>query len=224
MKTLNFGLLLVLLVISSGCDKTSRDPLIAAAEKGDLEAQKALGYLYYFGQDDRFNKDIEKSVFWYKKAAESGDVTSEYMLGYIYSGGGLANVAEPDKKESIKWFLKAANNGDALSQYEVGLANEQGDYFVKDPHQAVNWYRRSAEQGNCKSQARLGDMYLKGVGVIKDYATAYAYYNIASGNSDCDPWQVKEYMLKRKRIEEVLSAEQLSEGMRISREILNINN
>lgn len=224
MKILIFGLLVSLFVISSGCDEISKNPLIAAAENGDLEAQKALGHIYYFGKGGSFNKDVEKSVFWYKKAAESGDVMSEYMLGYIYSGGGFVNAAEYNRKESLKWFLRAANNGDEVSQYEVGLANEQGDHFSKDPNQAAYWYRRSAEQGNCKSQARLGDMYVEGVGVIKDYATAYAYYNLASGNSDCEPWGAEESRLKRKRMEEVLTKEQLSEGMRISRELLRVDN
>ncbi len=48
-----------------------------AAEQGDINAQYALGMLYYNG--DGVEKEMLKSSYWLKKAANQGDFMAEQL-------------------------------------------------------------------------------------------------------------------------------------------------
>jgi TPR repeat protein len=52
-----------------------------AAEKGNLKAQVALGWLYYEGQG--VERNLPESALWYNKAAAQGDVKARQMLKKI---------------------------------------------------------------------------------------------------------------------------------------------
>lgn len=43
-------------------------PFMRAAEEGDAKAQYKLGKMY--AQDGRYQKDIAKALYWYRKSAE----------------------------------------------------------------------------------------------------------------------------------------------------------
>ena len=49
-----------------------------AGERGDLEAQLALGWIYFAGEGVK--KDPAASIVWYKKAAGQGSTKARAML------------------------------------------------------------------------------------------------------------------------------------------------
>ena len=105
-----------------------------AAEKGSLDALKALGALYRDGAGKRFPRDLAQAVIWYRKAAELGDVESQGILGVFYSFG---QGAPQDYVEAYYWLdLAAAVPGPKQAQY---ASNRQavGQHITADDLEAL---------------------------------------------------------------------------------------
>jgi hypothetical protein len=82
-----------------------------AAEQGNADAQRALGFCYDNGEG--VTQDKVAAVKWYRKAADQGDAVAQCNLGVCYeSGEGIPQ----DKAEAAKWYLKAADQGDTQAQ------------------------------------------------------------------------------------------------------------
>ena len=61
--------------------KVSLEPVIFAAEQGNIEAQYSMGAVYYSGEG--VAKDYRQAMYWFKKAAVQGDVRAQ--LGFRYN-------------------------------------------------------------------------------------------------------------------------------------------
>ena len=133
--------------------------LLEAANRGDAEAQLALGYRLRDG--DGAERDENASVGWFRKAADQGNVIAWKELGVAYRYG---YGVEENWKVASEWFEKAAEHGLAEAQCHLGLllANENDDAA------AAVWYRKAAEQGDAFAQCQLGMTYDLGHGVAQD--------------------------------------------------------
>ncbi len=80
-------------------------PEMAAAEKGNPEAQFKLGYMYGVGRGVR--KDGAEAAKWYRRAATQGHAGAQYNLGATYANGTgvLANLGT-----AVDWFFKAGQS------------------------------------------------------------------------------------------------------------------
>ena len=123
-----------------------------AAERGDANAQYALGYMYANGKG--VTKDEVEAVNWYRKAAEQGDANAQYNLGYMYSNG---KGVTKDDVEAVKWYRKAADRigGHALAQYALGYMYENVLGVKRNDIEAVKWYRRATAHGNENAKLAL---------------------------------------------------------------------
>jgi len=75
---------------------------LAAAERGDANAQFKLGYMYGTGQGAP--KNNAEAVKWYRRAAAQGHARAQYNLGAAYANGtGL----KADSETAVKWLSKA---------------------------------------------------------------------------------------------------------------------
>ena len=75
-----------------------------AAEKGDIDAQCALGWIH--GEGLGVPRDREKAMKWYLAAAGQGNANARFHLGEIYENGlGIPQ----DTEEAIKWYELAAD-------------------------------------------------------------------------------------------------------------------
>ena len=99
-----------------------------AAEGGDADAQRNLGFSHEFGQGVAL--DESAAVKWYRKAAEQGDPESQYNLGNMYMAG---RGAKKSALTARKWWRKAAEQGYALGQYNLGCMYRNGDGVVSRP-------------------------------------------------------------------------------------------
>jgi hypothetical protein len=77
-----------------------------SANAGIIDAQRDLGYSYFYGHGVR--QDKVKAVYWYKKAARKNDGKALYNLGLCYEfGDGVT--------QSLRWakyyFAKATQYG-----------------------------------------------------------------------------------------------------------------
>ena len=86
-----------------------------AAKAGFAEAQRDLGYSYFYGQG--VTKDEKKAVYWYKKAAVMNDEKALYNLGLCYKHGD--GVAQSNRWAKY-YFDKASKFGhkDAKKQLQ----------------------------------------------------------------------------------------------------------
>ena len=77
---------------------------IKSAQAGDAESQYILGRAFHLGKG--IKKDIEKALFWYRKAAEQGYVNAQHDLGlsYFYGQGVAKNL-----EKAVFWWQKQLN-------------------------------------------------------------------------------------------------------------------
>lgn len=85
--------------------------LLELAENDAVTAQCDLGYCYEQGIGT--SSDINKAIFWYKKAANQNNTLAQVNLGCLYEKG---IHVERDVSEAIFWFQKAAEKNDEFAE------------------------------------------------------------------------------------------------------------
>jgi len=155
--------------------QSSIDDLRAAAEKGDVEAQLELGFIYEEGRGVR--QDHAAAVKWYRKAAEQGLAKAQFKLGLRYSIG--LGVLE-DTEEALKWQRKAAEQGDPDGQAALSVMYGKGHGVPQDDREMIKWLQKAAVQGHAMAQSSLGTMYINGRGVQQNYTEAVKWVRKAA--------------------------------------------
>ena len=111
----------------------------------------------------------------------------------------------------------------ADSSGEPHIANERAPFSIwqifvpwvtNRPGEAVKWYRKAAELGNAEAMTGLGIMYADEQGVIEDDVEAYAWFNVAAAKG------LKGAAESREKIKNDTTPEQIAEGQKRSREIM----
>ena len=132
------------------------DWVTKAAEKGNAEAQRTLGDLYYrmsyvfegiaSEPGDEYYGQREKCLLrgheWTKKAALQGHLEAQYELACSYNG--FCGIPKDEKME-VKWLMAAADNGHAKACEELAYRYREGD-GVKKSRMLANMYYRKTEK------------------------------------------------------------------------------
>lgn len=148
----------------------------AAAQRGDPEAEFALGQAYDTGQG--VPRDPKKAFEYYRRSAEHGHAKAQNNLASLYATG--AGGVEKNNAEARKWLRKAAQQGAALAQDNLGLLLTQEN----DP-EALRWFEKAAAQDLLSAQLHLGNLYYNGsAGVEKDYAKAATWLRKAANQNN----------------------------------------
>lgn len=135
-----------------------------AANSGDIEAQKELGYIYQFG-DLGITVDLNKSFEWHLKAAENGLSESQFQVGTFY-------VRKKDFESAKSWLKKAALQGNSNAMVIIGDMYYQSLGVKQDFSKAFKAYSSAIELKNPIAMYQLGSMYYNGHGVAIDYKKA----------------------------------------------------
>jgi len=186
------------------------------AEKGNVGAQKHLGYLYEIGAG--VDRDWLKAAEWYSKAAEAGDDSAAAALGFI--GRNWVRVNSTGNQVIYGLVEKAAKMGNPRAQFSLGLMNYRiGDLsFDKatgNLDEALVWYRRAAEQGDVDSEIVLALAYAKGIGVQQSDVEAYKWYDIAAALAKYA--DVRDDVIRRRdELAHAMSLSQLEEAKKLS--------
>jgi len=125
---------------AGGGDAQALAQLKTLADKGDSQAQSALGFIYYAGFG--VPRDTVQAVYWYRKAALQGDAYSAASLGDIYAtgDGGMPK----DVSEAVSWRKKAAEGGNRSAQQSLGEMYAEGTGVPKDLVLAYMWCNLAA--------------------------------------------------------------------------------
>jgi len=114
----------------------------AAAEKGNSEAQNALGDLYRDGEG--VDADETAAVGWYTKAAEQNNATAQDSLGDLYRNS--SSKLQNDGVAAM-WFCLAARQDNSAAQVSLAEMYEHGQGVPRDPAAAFHWYALALEVG-----------------------------------------------------------------------------
>lgn len=118
------------------------------AQKGNAEAQFALGLMYDKGQG--VAQTDRQAAAWYQKAADQGDADAQLNLGLMYANG--RGVAK-NYRQAAAWWQKAADQGDAEAQYNLGLMYYNGQGMARNYRQAAAWYKKVLAQPDTPENA-----------------------------------------------------------------------
>jgi len=114
-----------------------------AAAKGNVEAQRRLGFLYYHGEG--VAQDNKRAVALFEKAAEAGDVQSAFNLAKMYEYG--MGVAQDDRR-AANWYQKGAELGDPDSQFNFSVMYYKGQGVARDRAEAAKWWTLAMRRGD----------------------------------------------------------------------------
>jgi uncharacterized protein len=231
------GAVLMAVLVAAASEPAPADPLVDAnaaeargdfaaavplyrglAEKGNVGAQKRLGYLYEIGAG--VDRDWLKAAEWYSKAAEAGDDGAAAALGFI--GRNWVRVHPGGNQAIYALVEKAARMGNARAQFSLGLMNYRiGDLSFDaasgNLDEALVWYRRAAEQGDVDSEIVLALAYAKGIGVAQSKVEAYKWYDLAASLAKYA--DVKNDVIKRREeLARAMSPTQIDEARKLSAE------
>ena len=151
--------------------KTKIEELRAEAEKGNVQAQFKLGWVY--DQGDEVEQDYSKAAKWYLKAAEKGNKNAQFSLGYFYEYG--KGVGQ-DYEEAVECYRKSAEQGHTTAMLFLGKCYEYGRGVAVDKAEAVRLYQKAADLGNRVAQNTLAFCYEVGLGTQCDINKALMYY------------------------------------------------
>lgn len=181
---------------------------LKAAENGIVSAMVDSACIYFEGKGG-VEKDIDKSIEWFKKAGQLGSSAALNNIGYIY--GTMGNY-----KAAISWYEKAANLGDVVAMLNLSntYRNEYNNkilaqkwlkkaesltdtaairrvaefYFVEDFDKnhigkAIELYKKAIGLGDTAAYKELGDLYFE----LDDFGRAHHVYNDGAnaGNVEC---------------------------------------
>jgi uncharacterized protein len=229
--------MLIAVLAAAAADPASADPLAdanaaeargdfaaavplyrALAEKGNVGAQKRLGYLYEIGAG--VERDWLKAAEWCGKAAEAGDDGAAAALGFI--GRNWAKVNSGGNQIVYALVEKAAKMGNSRAQFSLGLMNYRigdlsFDQTTGNLDEALLWYRRAAEQGDVDAEIVLALAYAKGIGVGQSEIEAYKWYEIALSLAKYA--DVRDDVVKRREeLARAMSAAQIDEAKKLAAE------
>ena len=117
--------------------------LIALGNKGDTQAQFALGSMYYRG--DGVPQDFDQAASWLRKSAEQGNDRAQSALGTMYVKG---RGVPKDSVQAAFWTRKSAEQGYADAQIFLAFMYAKGIGMPEDLIIAYIWLNLAAAQGN----------------------------------------------------------------------------
>lgn len=114
-----------------------------AADRGNAQAQVAIGDLY--GEGQGVPQNYSEALRWYRLAANQGNREAQNDIGMFYlSGWGVPK----DYAEAMRWLRKAADQGNEVAQRNIGVLYLQGLGVTQDRAEAIRWFRKAADKGD----------------------------------------------------------------------------
>jgi len=144
----------------------------AAADHGDSDAKRALGFLYLAGLG--VTKNYRSAERYFQEAAADRIAPAQLWLGIIYHGG--EEGVPKSHAKAAEMFQKAADQGLTTAYEQLGKCYEKGEGVPQSFTRAAELYRKGADLGSWTAQMSLGGLYERGEGVPKDLEKAAEWY------------------------------------------------
>lgn len=162
-------------------DTDSQEKLIVLADDGDVQAMVSLGVLFDEIGPVNIKTDLERTLYWYKKAAEAGDAWAQMALANMYHRG---QACEIDLNLAFKWYLAAAEQGEVESQMHVARFFQLGWTGEPDLDSARFWYKQAVDNGHELAATNLGIIIYGAAQNDDDYQEAFELFSFAADKGD----------------------------------------
>lgn len=145
------------------------------AENGNHDVQYVVGKIYQEG-DDGILQNIDKALYWYKKAAEgnNGDALNE--LGNFYMN---AIGVFPDFNIAKQYYIKACEQNNSYAFLNLGNILERTQTRING-NDHIWYYQRAAEKGVPDAQYLLGEYYYDETHLEKNDSLATHWLSLAA--------------------------------------------
>lgn len=140
----------------------------------DTYSEMYLGDVYRSG---KYQKDYEKSYFWYSEAAKKGIDKAKYYVGNM-SISGVGTFQNVPK--GLRLLKEVAETGHANAMHIIGKVFKTGYNIQKNHIEASNWFLKSAKEGHVKSMFEIADNYERGLGLEKSDKKALEWFENAA--------------------------------------------
>ena len=142
------------------------EELLRMARAGDVDAQAALGAMYYDG--DGVPQDTKKAVQWLEKAVKGGSEEGKALLGVMLVFE--EDVADPKKGVRLLREAAATVDEDGWISGLLGRIYYEGEIYgvPRDLDESFKWAGKAAEGGDPDGTALLGMLYYFGEGTDED--------------------------------------------------------
>lgn len=168
---------------TAAADPDALASLRAAAERGEVAAQTALGETLLSRPNA---SEREQARRWLQRAAATGDARANFVLGkaaFLGDAGGDGGAAvngKPDHQAAWRHLRAAAEAGHVGAAYYLGLLHRGGYGAQPNPVEAARWFTVAAEGGVAQAMFMLANAYREGSGVARDDDKAVAWYEAAA--------------------------------------------
>jgi SEL1 protein len=173
---------------------TALDIYQTCAELGVEVAQSNVALMYDKGYGVQLfvndsNEQLQRALYWYKRAAEQGNVEAYVKVGdyYYYGTSGLTNAVTPNQalnttsqyEKSVYHYRRAADLRNAQAMFNLGIMHEHGLGLPQDFHLAKRYYDMAAETDPIATipvYFALLKLYVHwGFAIIGDYIKSFFY-------------------------------------------------
>jgi len=158
-------------------EEVDLETLILHAHGQVPQAMVELGLRYV--RANGIEKDVRKSIPWYRRAAELGDPAGQFWLGIAYRSDS-DNGLDRDGELALKYLKQAASQDYLDAYHNIGLMyvlDQDEDIVEKDFKEAIKWFKLGEEKNAPWSLSNLGLIYRKGLyGETKNDEKSFHYY------------------------------------------------
>jgi len=156
---------------------------LKAAEHGNSDAQKALGFIYATGKLGYI--DEAKAILYYTFAAKSGNIIAQLSLAYRYANGYGTEKSCVKSARLYEAVAKQYVNDYESRGFGYNIQYEHLSDFASssqntDEDDVVEFLKYSASIGDPSSLVTMANLYLQGGLVKQDFRLAFGYYRDAA--------------------------------------------
>lgn len=137
----------------AGRHKEALEQYRALAERGSVESQVFVGWMYQRGLGAA--KDREEARRWYKKAAEAKSAEALFYLGKLH-------LTDNQYADALRYFEDAAKQKYSPAIYRLGRMYELGRGVAVDERKADEYFEQAAQRGHLFAQRAIAGRMMRG--------------------------------------------------------------
>lgn len=159
--------------------KLAKDLFIQGAQRGYINSQRELAYIYL---NDNHFRNPQEAIKWFKKSGAQGDSKSILNLAIIYFKGD--HGIKKNMELSAKYFVLAKNLGESIAISYLGdLYTFALEPSLRNEDLGIKFFKEAARNGEKIAQYTLGGYYHHGTHqdlVPKNISLAIHWYRKAA--------------------------------------------
>lgn len=172
------------------------------AEKGDVEAERALGQFLFMNCTGLQNK--QAALDWLSKAADANNIPAATQLGIAYMNGD--GTAQDDNK-AFALLTKGAAAGNPSAERALGYLYLNGRGVAQDKYIGMLWSIKAGERADATALSNIGGAYFRGDALPQDNTKAAYYISVALLHAA--PADIPRFTLNRNSVARMLSEDDM---------------